>query len=124
MERRLSAPIATSSPGARANEASQRRNSTVTNLRIFAHGMAKPGQAAALRALVVDLLKNSRGESGLEIYEAFESLDGQEFIFSEQYAGQEALNRHMNTARFKEIMALIYPIIDGEIRIWTVNQIT
>jgi len=86
--------------------------------------MAKPGQAAALRALVVDLLKNSRGESGLEIYEAFESLDGQEFIFSEQYAGQEALNRHMNTARFKEIMALIYPIIDGEIRIWTVNQIT
>jgi hypothetical protein len=71
-----------------AKEGSQKGNSAVTSLRIFAHGKAKPGQAAVLRALVVDLLKNPRGKSGLEIYEAFEGLDGQEFIFSEQLSSQ------------------------------------
>jgi hypothetical protein len=73
-----------------ANEGSQKGNSAVTSLRILAHGKAKPGQPAVLRALVVDLLKNSRRESGLEIYEAFESLDGQEIIQRTVYGSGSA----------------------------------
>lgn len=92
-------------------------------VRLFAHGKAKPGQAFALRVLAVELLRNSHGQKGIEIYEAFESLDGQEFIFSEQYADQEALDQHMSEERFKQIMTAMYPIVDGEIRIWAVKQI-
>lgn len=67
---------------------------------------------------------NARGASGVEIYEAFESLDEQEFIFSERYADEEAFNSHMSTERFKEIMAAVYSLIDGDVRIWVVSQIT
>ena len=76
-----------------------------------------------MREQLLELVKASRTEDGVELYELFETTDGGEFFFSEQYAGHEEFEQHKSSDHFKQAMAAIRPMLDGELSIWEVDPV-
>ena len=67
----------------------------MAQIRIFSHGRARAGEEGRLRELVLELLDSAKADKGTEIYEAFESMDGRDFIFRIQYATRDDFEEHV-----------------------------
>lgn len=80
---------------------------------VVAHIHAKPGQEAALRALLEGFVAPTRQEDGCLRYDLFVDLDDPaKFTYVEEWASREALNRHRDSphitagrAKFPDLLA-------------------
>jgi quinol monooxygenase YgiN len=95
----------------------------MAKVRVFAHAKSKAGREQEMREHLLGLVKASREEDGVAFYELHETTDGGEFLFSEQYAGQEEFERHKDSDHFKEAGKAIAPLLDGELTIWVVDPV-
>lgn len=95
----------------------------MATVRVFARAKSKPGQEQALRALLLELVKASRTEDGVKFYELFETTDGGEFLFNEEYADVDGFEAHKSSDHFKEGFAAMQPLLDGELSIWVVDPV-
>ena len=78
----------------------------MAEVRVFARAKAKAGKEEAARELFLELVKKSRTEDGADFYELFESKDGGEFLFSEQYGSPEEFEAHKSSDHFQQAMAI------------------
>jgi quinol monooxygenase YgiN len=90
---------------------------------VFAHVKAKAGKEQEMREQLLELVKASREEDGVDFYDLHETTDGGEFLFSEQYAGQLEFDQHKASDHFKNAGAAIEPLLDGELTIWVVDPV-
>jgi quinol monooxygenase YgiN len=84
---------------------------------------AKEGKEQEVREILVELVKATRLEDGAQLYELFETTDGGEFLFSEQYGSPEDFEAHKSSDHFKLAIDKVQPFLDEEIAIWVVDPI-
>ncbi len=90
---------------------------------MFARARAKAGKEQDLREQLLELVKASRTEDGVDFYELFETTDGGEFLFSEQYGSPEEFEAHKSSEHFKAAGEAMGPLLDGELQIWVVDPV-
>ena len=95
----------------------------MAEVRVFARVRAKAGKEEQMREQLLELVKASRTEDGADFYELFETTDGGEFLFSEQFASQEDFELHGSSEHFKAAMEAIEGIKDDEMQIWIVDPV-
>ncbi len=95
----------------------------MATVRVFARAKAKAGKEQELREQLLELVKASRTEDGVMLYELFETTDGGEFFFSEEYAGPEEFEQHKSSDHFEAAGKAIGSILDGELAIWVVDPV-
>ncbi len=95
----------------------------MAKVRVFAKVKAKPGREQDVREKLLELVKASRAEEGVVFYELYETTDGGEFLFSEEYADTEAFESHKSSAPFKKAGQELPELIDGELLIWEVDPV-
>ena len=95
----------------------------MAKVRVFARVKSKAGREQELREQLLELVKASRAEEGVDFYELYETTEGGEFLFSEQYAGQEEFEAHKGSDHFRKAGAAMQPLLDGELTIWVVDPV-
>lgn len=95
----------------------------MATVRVFANAKAKAGKEQELREQLLELVKASRTEDGVMLYELFETTEGGEFFFSEEYAGPEEFEAHKSSDHFKNAGAAIESMLDGALSIWVVDPV-
>ena len=95
----------------------------MANVRVFAQAKAKSGKEQQLREVLLELVKASRIEEGVIFYELFETTDGGEFMFNEEYAGQSEFEAHGSSDHFKQAGEAMEPLLDGKLLIWLVDPV-
>jgi quinol monooxygenase YgiN len=95
----------------------------MSEVRVFAHVKSKAGREQAMRTVLLDLVKASRAEDGVDFYELFETNDGGEFLVNEQYASREDFEAHKSSDHFKAAGAAAEPLKEGELTIWVVDPV-
>jgi quinol monooxygenase YgiN len=82
---------------------------------ITARVTAKPERKADLIRLAQDLVKHSRQEEGCLSYSVFaDQVSENALLFYEEWADQEAIERHSATSHFKAFMDNIPALIAGQ----------
>jgi quinol monooxygenase YgiN len=95
----------------------------MAKVRVFARAKAKAGKEMEVREILLGLVKASRAEDGVVFYELFETTDGGEFLFSEEYADAEGFEAHKSSDHFKQAGGAVQPLLDGELSIWVVDPV-
>lgn len=95
----------------------------MSEVRVFAHVKSKAGREQAMRTVLLDLVKASRAEDGVDFYELFETTDGGEFLVNERYASREDFEAHKSSDHFKAAGAAAEPLKEGELTIWVVDPV-
>ena len=95
----------------------------MAEVRVFARAKAKAGKEEQLREQLLELVKASRTEDGADFYELFETKDGGEFLFSEQYASAEDFELHKSSDHFKAAADALEMLLEGELTIWVVDPV-
>ncbi len=95
----------------------------MASVRVFARAKAKAGKEQNLREQLLELVKASRAEDGVELYELYETTDGGEFLFNEQWAGAEEFASHKSSEHFKHADTAMQPFLDGELVVWVVDPV-
>lgn len=79
---------------------------------VMATIVAKPEGRAALEALAMECVKETRKESGCISYELYAALEEQNrAMFVERWESQAALDAHMRTPHFKKYAAGSEPLL-------------
>ena len=80
---------------------------------VVAEVRAKPGQADALRAVLLAAVAPSRQEAGNNTYRLHEDKQTPgHFIFYENWKSQDAIDEHMRTPHFKALVAQAEPLAE------------
>lgn len=95
----------------------------MSEVRVFAQLKVKAGKEEAMREVLLDLVRATRTEDGVELYELFETTDGGEFLFNERYGSKEDFETHKSSDHFKNAVAAMEPLLDGELTIWVVDPV-
>ncbi len=95
----------------------------MAEVRVFARAKAKAGKEEAMRELLLELVKKSRTEDGADFYELFETKDGGEFLFSEQYGSPEEFEAHKSSDHFQQAMETAEALLDEKMTIWVVDPV-
>lgn len=95
----------------------------MASVRVFARIKAQAGKEQQVREQLLELVKATRGQDAVELYELFETTDGGEFIFSEQYASSEDFAAHTNSDHFKAALAAVQPMLEEEMTVWSVDPV-
>ena len=95
----------------------------MSEVRVFARMKAKESKEQQVRTILLDLVKASRTEDGTDFYELFETTDGGEFLFSEQYSSAEDFESHKSSDHFKQALEVVGPLLDEEAVIWVVDPV-
>jgi quinol monooxygenase YgiN len=91
-----------------------KRNSIMSNsVKIVAILAAKPGKAAALRALLDGMLAPSRAEPGNLRYDLWQDqAEPTRFVLDELYADADAVASHRETPHFRDYLSKINDLAD------------
>ena len=90
----------------------------MATVRVFAKIESKAGNEEAIRAAMAQLVAASRAESGVLVYELYETVDGGVYLVNEEYKDQASFDAHMASEHFKEAARLLTPLIAGGLSIW------
>jgi quinol monooxygenase YgiN len=101
----------------------KKRRVAMGKVRVFAHVKAKAGKEQEMREQLLELVRASRAEDGVDFYDLHETTDGGEFLFSEQYAGQLEFDQHKASDHFKQAGEAMVPLLDGDLTIWVVDPV-
>ncbi len=77
----------------------------MAQVRLIARLVAKQDKREELRKVLHRMLAPTHAEAGNVFYELFESHEGGRFFFNELWQSQDALDRHMATAHFRQFEA-------------------
>lgn len=86
----------------------------------------KPERKADLVRLATDLFGPSRAEAGCISYNCYQQADDPNaFLFFEEWASQDAIDRHFQTPHFKRFMAEFPAMIVGTpvIKVYSVGGV-
>ncbi len=81
-------------------------------LHVFARAKSKPGQEDALREVLQALARDSRQESGVLLYELFETHERGEFLFREQYVDEAAFAAHKSSRHIRRTIVQATPLLE------------
>jgi quinol monooxygenase YgiN len=95
----------------------------MSEVRVFARIKAKASKEMEARTVLLELVKASRKEDGVDLYELFETTDGGEFLFSEQYQSAEDFEAHKSSDHFKSAMASVEPLLEEDLTLWVVDPV-
>ncbi len=85
---------------------------------------AKKGKASELKAVLRTLVMPTRAEEGNEFYHLYESETEGHFFFHELWKSQEALDQHMRAPHFTDATGKMKPLLDGDLEINKVTDIS
>jgi quinol monooxygenase YgiN len=93
-------------------------------LTVVAEMKAQAGKEKDLREALLACIDPTRIEEGCVQYDLHESTEiPGHFIFYENWTSREALDRHLATPHLERLKSLIPSLVDGEVRILTLNRI-
>ncbi len=82
------------------------------SIRVVARVAARPGKVETLRNLLATLIEPTRGEPGCLSYELLQNpAEETDFTFVERWADQAAIDRHMQSAHVRWVLAKISELI-------------
>ena len=90
---------------------------------VYARAKSKPGHEEKLRGILRELVQASRAESGVLAYELFETKEGGEFLFHEEYADENAFESHRASQHIATAVRRAFPIMDGGLTLWFVEPV-
>ena len=70
-------------------------------IQVIARALARAGKEEQLRNTLVGMLAPTRAEQGCRLYKLYEANDRGLFYFYEEWASQDALDRHTETRHYK-----------------------
>lgn len=92
---------------------------------VVAYVVAKPGQAAALQAVLSALPGPTRLEAGCLQYDLHQSADVPErFVFLEVWRSKADLDRHLQTPHVTEALAKVGPLVAEPPQVTLWNRIS
>lgn len=72
-------------------------------VRVVARILARPGQAEALRAILLELVEATREESGCISYRLLQNrADPADFTFMEEWDSDEAIDAHLSSTHLQD----------------------
>jgi quinol monooxygenase YgiN len=75
-------------------------------LRVVAHLRAKADKIEQTREVLIGLIEPTRAEEGCVTYELMQNdADATDFTFVEEWSGNDALDRHLETAHIQQLVA-------------------
>ena len=93
-------------------------------VRVFARAKSKPGHVNELRLVLQKLVRASRAESGVRTYDLFETDEGGEFLFREEYVGKEEFDAHKASRHVRVAVSRAAPLMDGDLTLWIVHEVS
>jgi quinol monooxygenase YgiN len=85
--------------------------------RVIARALARAGRENQLRSTLVGMLRPTRAEQGCILYELYESDNGGLFYFYEEWANQDALDRHTTTPHYKQLTQNVRDLLEGDFEV-------
>jgi quinol monooxygenase YgiN len=82
-------------------------------IRVIARALARAGKEDQLRNTLVGMLAPTRAEQGCRLYELYESNKRGLFYFYEEWASQDALDRHTETPHYRQLAQNIRDLLEG-----------
>ncbi len=83
-------------------------------LHVIAHITARPDKIEETRNLLLGLIEPTRAEAGCLRYQLFQNnADPADFTFLEEWADDEALDRHLQSQHLKDAMAKAPALLAG-----------
>ena len=95
----------------------------MASVQVFSRLKVKAGKEREAREHLLELVKASRMEAGVEQYEMYETTQGGEFLFRTQYASQEEFVKHDHSEHIQRAMAEVLPMLEGQPSVWIVNLV-
>jgi quinol monooxygenase YgiN len=89
---------------------------------VIARFRAKPGEADAVREILLSLLAPTRAEQGCLNYDLHQSATSpDEFLFHENWTTQEDLDRHLKSPHVVQAISKVLPLTAGspEVTLWS-----
>lgn len=81
---------------------------------VIAQATALPGNEAALRAAIDEVIPPSLAEAGVEVIRLYEDIEKPgHFVLYERFANQAALNSHFASSHFKKVVDPVTPLVGG-----------
>jgi len=80
-------------------------------IRVIARALARAEKEEQLRNTLVEML-TPRAEQGCRLYELYESNNRGLFYFYEEWESPDALDRHMETPHYKQLMQNIRDLLE------------
>lgn len=97
---------------------------TQPNLTVVAEMTAQKSKETALRQALLACIEPTRQEPDCIQYDLHESDEKPgHFIFYEIWTSREALDRHLGTPHLENLKAQLPALLDGEVRIVTLQRI-
>ena len=82
---------------------------------VVAHLAAKPGCEEALKAVLLSLVGPTRTEEGCLLYDLHQGIaEPARFVFYENWASQEALNKHLGSEHLRGTVGKATDLMDGQ----------
>ncbi|MDR3271038.1 MAG: antibiotic biosynthesis monooxygenase [Peptococcaceae bacterium] len=91
-------------------------------VKVIAKNFILPEHVSTAKSLFQELISATRQENGCIAYRLFlNTQDPSEYTFIEEWASQEALDRHINTTHFQTLLPQIGQLAakPGEISVYT-----
>jgi quinol monooxygenase YgiN len=70
---------------------------------LIARLVAREGMESELKSVLYGMLEPTHAEPGCEVYDLYESNQAGVFIFNEIWESQDALQKHLASAHFKQL---------------------
>lgn len=83
----------------------------MSEVRVIARFVAKPGKEDELRKLLRGLVAPTHAEDGCQIYELYESNVPGRFYFYELWTSQTALDAHLTTPHLEHLKSVVADLI-------------
>src|ERR1700742_3242121 len=81
---------------------------------VIAQATALPGNEAALRAAIDEVIPPSLAEAGVSIFRLHQDLEKPgHFVLYERFANQAALDSHFASSHFKKVVDAVTPLVGG-----------
>jgi quinol monooxygenase YgiN len=95
----------------------------MNEIRVIARALAREGKEEQLRNTLVGMLVPTRAEQGCRLYELYESNNRGLFYFYEKWESQDALDRHTETAHYKQLAQNIRDLLEGAFEVNVLNSL-
>ena len=93
---------------------------------VIAQATALPGNEAALRAAIDEVILPSLAEAGVDVFRLHEDIqEPGHFVRYERFVNQAALDSHFASSHFKKVVDAVTPLVGGgKLNITRVLQLT
>lgn len=85
--------------------------------------VAKPGSERALAEVLRAMLQPTHAEPGEKVYDLYQSADGRQFWFVEEWLSEEAFEFHKQSVHLKALGAATAHLVDGPSEVTFVRKL-